>query len=844
MRSVQRLEVGIPRVPGDVISRPRLTAALETGGPLTLVRGACGSGKTVAIREWVRHTANSVVWTTVDADTATSGQLAATLVRQLSRAGLGQPEAPELSGWAAVRASLESLDAPLTIVIDDAASLHHDALLDLCRLIADVASLRVVVAANRRTVLDGDAVGLLIDRTLVGPSHLMFDDDEIRRALGVETAVATEVQAITNGFAAVIHAMARLGSPALGESLLDVAVDAVEEYMRVRVARSGYDTAVLDTLMLVGFADAVDVPLARELSGNPRVERHLDSAEHLGFGAWSDEGSRRLFRFAPFAHVLLRRELERTHADDLPRLRRTLVEHALRADGPIAALTQSVEWDDLDLASRVVIASWHHLITNDGAAVCDLLGAIPLSRLRHHALLVMLLALCYNSRRVRRLRGLQLFRVAVSAANSPRPDMTDSDRLFVWTSESVALRLIGMSDRAGSVAMRALRLLTAIPEDERAWYADELPLLCAQLGVSLHYSGHRRQAIECFIYGAALAETGQREHGLTSLAMLGGIHALEGDIPEARYYVDLIRRRRWPKERLDGYQGTFYRVAEALIALEESDPVRAAEHIEVFGPHRATSEHWLAMATVEALVALRAGRAAAGLARLESFVLLRGREGHNAASRRALTRVRVLLHLALGDTHTAKAVLHRDAPEDRFETVVERARVALVEDRPGDTVRILSQTRIAPTTPRLRAAAAALRAAALHRTGGASAAEGETRALAAQLLDRQLRLPLTFLPPADIHALRELFPEEASELRSVQSALTDRTPPPDLSTRERVVLRALASGVPVSAIAAQLSVSPNTVKTQLKSIYRKLGVTGRDEAIAVAVAKRLLSDPP
>ncbi|GII95636.1 LuxR C-terminal-related transcriptional regulator [Sinosporangium siamense] len=55
-----------------------------------------------------------------------------------------------------------------------------------------------------------------------------------------------------------------------------------------------------------------------------------------------------------------------------------------------------------------------------------------------------------------------------------------------------------------------------------------------------------------------------------------------------------------------------------------------------------------------------------------------------------------------------------------------------------------------------------------------------------------------------------------------------------LSPRERVVLAHLRSLSTVEEIARDLYVSPNTLKTQLRSIYRKLGVTRRREAVTVA----------
>jgi LuxR family maltose regulon positive regulatory protein len=52
-----------------------------------------------------------------------------------------------------------------------------------------------------------------------------------------------------------------------------------------------------------------------------------------------------------------------------------------------------------------------------------------------------------------------------------------------------------------------------------------------------------------------------------------------------------------------------------------------------------------------------------------------------------------------------------------------------------------------------------------------------------------------------------------------------------LSARERIVLQHLAAGEPLQRVAWLLSVSPNTVKAQARSIYRKLGVDSRDSAV-------------
>ena len=61
-----------------------------------------------------------------------------------------------------------------------------------------------------------------------------------------------------------------------------------------------------------------------------------------------------------------------------------------------------------------------------------------------------------------------------------------------------------------------------------------------------------------------------------------------------------------------------------------------------------------------------------------------------------------------------------------------------------------------------------------------------------------------------------------------------------LTKRELEILRHLATGVPISAIATNLHVSQNTMKTHLKNVYRKIDASGRDEAVAKAKSLYIL----
>ena len=62
----------------------------------------------------------------------------------------------------------------------------------------------------------------------------------------------------------------------------------------------------------------------------------------------------------------------------------------------------------------------------------------------------------------------------------------------------------------------------------------------------------------------------------------------------------------------------------------------------------------------------------------------------------------------------------------------------------------------------------------------------------------------------------------------------------ELSERELEVLRLLVAGASNKAVAAQLSLSENTIKTHISRIFAKLGVQSRAEAVAVALQRGLV----
>jgi two-component system, NarL family, nitrate/nitrite response regulator NarL len=63
---------------------------------------------------------------------------------------------------------------------------------------------------------------------------------------------------------------------------------------------------------------------------------------------------------------------------------------------------------------------------------------------------------------------------------------------------------------------------------------------------------------------------------------------------------------------------------------------------------------------------------------------------------------------------------------------------------------------------------------------------------------------------------------------------------PVLSPREREVLKLIAGGSSIPAMAKELYLAPSTVKTHVQRLYEKLGVGDRGAAVAEAMRRKLL----
>ena len=85
----------------------------------------------------------------------------------------------------------------------------------------------------------------------------------------------------------------------------------------------------------------------------------------------------------------------------------------------------------------------------------------------------------------------------------------------------------------------------------------------------------------------------------------------------------------------------------------------------------------------------------------------------------------------------------------------------------------------------------------------------------------------------------DLFERQERKLRRTRRSRTGSLDG-QLTERELEVLRLLDGDLPVSELGKLLYVSPNTIRSHVKSIYRKLGVSSRKEAVEQVYARKLI----
>jgi LuxR family maltose regulon positive regulatory protein len=841
-------------LPAHVVRRGRLIQALAApGARLVVVTGPAGSGKTVAVRDWASTTGRPTAWLPLDASHRDPEHLLAILIDVLEdlcpgvRAAIERDDPGDRAADRGVERAVEHLaSCPLaTLVLDDLHAVDNSPAAELLDRLVGVlpdTNLQVVICSRsdpplrlHRFRLAGEVVELREAdlRFDVAEAHAFFaafpqvdlTPDQIERL-----ALRTEGWAAGLQFAALSLA---------GRADVDALVDRfagserhVADFLLDEVLGRQPDD-LRDFLLATAVLNRLSADLCAYVTGRPDAAALLHRIETENLFLVPLDDSREWYRYHPLFSQLLRREVRLAR----PQVERTANERA-------------AAWFSTHGDPERAIDHWLDAGAYDAAF--DLLTEHIGRTLR--------------SGRYETLRGWLLRFPAAFVDTTPGRQLTFA----------IAFGRAGELETAHEVIERARAHRPAA--DPLAIHYDVAaaaiaavrgyPDVAIELGTA---AWNRRDDVDAASLPPDVAVGAHEFWGYLPVA-LARAHALVEDRAGVHRWATVLRREgpllrsdlvgtlgaeAWVEARRGrlrvgaeladqalvlgaevgrGARRTMIGARTAL-ALVHRDRDELDAAVDVVAPHidGARREGHIAITTLAEVVLARVecarGRADEAISRVLRVRRDGAARGLSPFLAGALDYAECLVRLVIGDVDRAADLLEDLAPGPA-RTLLE-ARAALATGRPEIVGPLLADLRADDEDRRRRFEAVALSARAAAEVGELSAA----RRLLAGVADVAQRegAVRTFLDEGfDIlevvgagaggAAWAGAGPGTAGAAAAV--GLVE-----PLSERELSVLRYLPSRLSNREIGNELYVSLNTVKSHLKTIYRKLDVERRDEAV-------------
>lgn len=838
---------------GDVIrSRllARLTTALDEPWTLTLVDAPAGAGKTRLLAQWARTMAaapdTEVVWVSLHRGEADL-ELVRTALERIDEARLQEaigrvPAEASVTTARALGRALGVSSRRLVIVVDDVHRVETPALAEMLSVFVQA------VPGNVHVVLSGRGTRMipLARRRIagvgleLGARDLAFGPDEVRRffqARGVRLSQG-EVSTVlrrTEGWATALQLMA-MGSVGLRGTENPLRGDAppVVDYFLEEVFVD-LDDELTGFLEVTAIPETFSLDLADVLTGGVHAGATVDRLLRLNvLRATAGEEPPRYHYHPLLREFLLARLRERGHAE-VERLEGLAAARFAGQQEHRSALAHATRSADRPGAGTVLRRSGMHLVLSGRAD--DVVAALARMPLPH--------------------RAEPTARMLIAAAELAR------------------------GDASAAIAALPARSETADSEVTRRW----------QAGLDLHTAVHRGGIAETVRrltpeLASAVGEVEIDIHTFLHAAMaelyVGRLDRAEGF---ARLAEDLARTAGTGAAELQAgavrntaalFRGRMREVIESGAALDR----RWQELGAPDDPFYEVTRVWRAWVSYEGMEAYADGAAL----RRAATVLAAGAEPAIARGLRGLIALRAAEDA--DDPHAAAAALiDALSPRDDLPLPVHwyammglfavRALIRLDEHALRD--RFVSDAAAALGESGELHVLRALCALHDHRTGiareeVAAALDGSAPwLLPASMVDAwlveadldvqdgepdrgQLALATALAlaePEGHVRRVAEAgpvvarllsakatpgsrtrFAESVRERLAAAGVLVDE----ELTHRERIVLAALSRNATLRQIAQQEFISPNTVKTHVRNIYRKLGVSDRDSVTAAAHA--------
>ncbi len=859
--------------------RRRLEVALDRSfdTALTLVSAAPGFGKTVTVASWVRlrQVEHAFAWLALDHTDDSSHAFWSDVLTAIRASG-AVPETSALNEIApasvfgvrevdGLLSRFADLRRPLVLVVDDFHLIEDRSVLDAVALLLEHLPplLHLVLITRADPVLPLHRLRLAGQLTEVRSRDLAFTLDEASElfrleGFELEPDQLSNLHRRTEGWPAGL----RLAAMSLDPDDLAASIDrvtgsdrAIAEYLVGEVIER-LDVTDRDLLLRTSVVDRLSGDLADRLTDRTDGQQRLNRLVQSNAFVTSLDGDERWFNYHPLLRELLRHRLLLDHRALVPDLQRRVAAWYLERGDPIESIRYSVLAKDWDGAGRTLMTCVPKILSVDAPALTSAIE--PLARRAHTepGLFELIAAAASHLRRrdftAMRQDSLEGRQFLDRAPADIRPTAEVVLDLF----DQAYCRMTGDAARQLVLCHAILRTIDATPRQQMPLARHLRAITTNNLGVGQVWTDDMDSA-ELTLADAErqLTDLGMEIALLNSVAYQSVTDAMTGRCRRAergaRQALELVERRGWGSEPQS--LGLHLALGMVLNSRGRADQaVRAfARGLAISGPQTDRMVRLgLAVGSVEAAVlrsdvaaALEAdARVRAGLSRtpaapirMRRWAAVAGAEALLAAGlpAEALDRLgepaddrgfstvwqRVWLaraHLELGSLHRLEDVLSpviEPGCQYREPAVTARLLLAIVADRQHRDGVALSHLTAAVDL----ACAEGIRRPFLQLGGRLAGALHRYRVLDG----RNAEFVMEFLGDA---------PDDGTGGRQVEH----------LTERELVVLKYLPTMLKAGEIADDLFVSVNTVKAHLRSMYRKLGVSNRREAVERARTLGLL----
>ncbi len=873
----------VPRLSLAILRRRRVIDLIEQAAQhrVTVVSGPAGAGKTVACGSWASAAPASrrVAWLTLGAEDRDPARFWPYVQAALTRAGTVaadvaqslQDTPPDAVPLRLVEAA-QLLTEPVTLVLDDVHELADDGpvLAGLDLLIRHVPpTLRLILSGRcppRLQLARLRVAGELADVTSADLACTAEEAAAYFAMLGldVDAYARDELLRRTEGWMAGLR-LAAMGVRAREEDgrITDIAGDEplVTDYLWDEVlGRQPAETRLF--MLRTSVTDEMSGDLADTLTGEPGGARTLQRLSRENNFVEAVGHDHAAYRYHPLLRDVLVAERSREIPHEVPILLRRAARWHAAHDRAIDALRSAAQAEDWDYAAHMLAEAGTAALVRSGATTLEqVLAQFPAERRADDPAVAAALAAArlWNGDpdgAAHHLDGAQrsLERCAQGERRVLEPWLA---ALRVMQAASRAAADPGLLAQAWSLAEQAQATAGTQPEHRALgllWFAlGTARLRRWELNEARYALNHATRQLTA----GGLPELCARARGWQALA-----EAWYGDLTAAEKALGEPREAAWSR---DPGVSCLTGLASAQLSLARDDLGGARKLLDdadeyVAGRHQVPGEPHLSV--VAALIRARAVLADGDATGARSLVLrLRDLSAPDDPQLDwVLTMLDCEIALRTGDTERARAALdgEADGPQaGRADSLLMRGRLLLAEGEFAPALEVAGpvldatadeMTLQAKTAGLLVAAVAGRR---LGRTETAAELLEQALALAEPddacrvFLDagQPVRSAITVLVPPTSRSAG--FAGRILERFDTQLSHVSRTTHAEgggagehaevlLTDSELAVLRFLPSHLTNQEIAEALFLSINTVKTHLRSAYRKLGVASRRAAIARA----------